>query len=615
MWPFALKAVRAYSSSFIGSFLIVLTAAALLCANGVLMETGVRADAPLLSTVAASFAGTAILVVVLVVASTFSSALRQRHAQFALLRAVGATPSQVRSMVTAEVALVFAVAAPLGAVPGLFAANLLTPVLESGGLVPAGIALSRSPLPVLGALLLLFPTALLAARLAARRITTVSPTAAVRAADAESSTLSPARRITAVGLLVAGVLVAGTPFFVRGTLGSAAGATSAFLLISAAALAGPAIVGGIARRAARATRSSSNAAGMLALVNTRGFSRRLTAAIIPLALFLALGTVQTGVNGSMVDAAGMQLRDGLGSDVIVTAPDGVTPEQAAAVASTPGVESVVGSSMVAAEVRLDSDEELGGFSWEQTGIRTVDGSTTGLIDVDVTAGSLDDLTGPATIAVSSETLFGTGKDVGDTVDLRFPDSPPVAATIVAVYERGLGFGEYLVDESTLPAANRPAGADVLFVQGAADLTVAGLQAVSVDDYVDDVVAGAASQQQLSAILLFVLVFFVAIAAANTLVMLTGARTPELALLRRIGTTRRQLTAMVATESVFVMVTALVIGTLSVIPALVGVAYGMLGRFSLAVDWPVYGGLAVAVALISAVATVAPARRSIRSRNN
>ena len=613
MWSFARAALRAYRSSFVGSFLIVLTAAALLSANGVLMETGIRADAPLLTTVAASFAGTAILVVVLVVASTFSSALRQRNAQFALLRAVGATAAQVRSMVTAEVVLVFTIAAPLGAIPGLFAAHLLTPVLESGGIVPPGLALTLSPLPAVAAVVLLFPTALLAARLAARRVTKVSPTAAVRATGAESASLSPARRITAIALLVAGLLVAGTPFIAPGTLGSATGATSAFLLITSAALAGPAIVGAIARRAARATRSSRNAAGMLALVNTRGFSRRLTAAIIPLALFLALGTVQTGVNGSLVEAAGMQLREGLGSDVIVTSPDGVTPEQATAVASARGVEAVVGSATVTAEVKVDSEDDLGGLSWEQASVRTIDGSTANLVDVGVTAGSLDDLVGPATIAVSSESLFGTGKTVGDTVELRLPDSSESTARIVAVYERGLGFGEYLVDESSLPSALRPAAADVLFVRGPANLAVPGLQTVSLDDYVDEAVADAASQQQLSAILLFVLILFVAIAAANTLVMLTSGRKPEFALLRRIGTTRRQLRWMVAIESVFVMVTALIIGTLSVIPALVGVAYGMLGRLSLAIDWPVYGALGVAVISIAVAAMLIPAHVASRTR--
>jgi putative ABC transport system permease protein len=413
MWSFARSAIRAYRSSFIGSFLIVVTAAALLSANGVLMETGIRNDAPLLTTVAASFAGTAILVVVLVVASTFASALRQRSAQFALLRAVGATATQVRSMVTAEVVIVFAVAAPLGAIPGLFAANLLTPTLESGGILPVGDTLSVSPLPVLASLVLLFPTALWAARLAARQVTRVSPAMAVRDAAVETSRLSPARRITALVLLGGGVVVAGTPFVVPGTLGSAAGATSAFLLISAAAVGGPAIVAAIAGRAARITNSSNSASTMLALVNARGFSRRLTAAIIPLALLLALGTVQTGTNASMVDAAGMQLRAGLHSDAIVTSADGVTPDQAVAVASTAGVSAVLASTTVMAEVKVDSDEDLGDLSWEQTGLRAISGETFGLIDPKVTAGSLNALTGKATVAVSSESLFATGKDVGD----------------------------------------------------------------------------------------------------------------------------------------------------------------------------------------------------------
>jgi len=615
MWSFARSAVRAHRASFIGSFLIVVAAAALLSANGVLMESGLRGDAPMLTTIAASFAGTAILVVVLVVASTFASALRQRNEQFALLRAVGATPAQVRSMVTAEVTLVFAFAAPVGAVPGLFAANLLTPVLESGGIAPGGIELTITPLPVVGSLLLLFPTALLAARLAARKVTRISPTAAVRGASAETPTLSRARRLWAIALLVSGLLLAGMPFVAPGTLGSAAGATSAFLLVSAAALAGPALVGTAAHRAASATRTSRHAATLLALVNSRGFSRRLTTAIVPLALLLALGTVQTGVNGSMVDAAAVQLRAGLGADAVVTSPDGVTAEQASDVASTAGVDAVVSSSTVPAEVRADPDEDLGGLAWEPAGLRTLPGGT-GLLDPDVTAGSLDELTGADTIAVSGESLFATGKGVGDTVDLRLDDGTEVSPTIVAVYERGLGFGDYLVDGSSLPGAGQPQVAEVLFVQGSADLTALtalGLQALTVDEYVDQAVTAAASQQDLGAILLFVLIFFIAIAAANTLVMLTGARKPEFTLLRRIGTTRGQLMGMVGVESLFVMVTALVLGTLSVVPALVSVSYGMLGTFAPAVDWPVYAALAAAVALIASVATVVPALAASRGR--
>lgn len=614
MWSFARSAVRAYKFSFLGSFLIVMLAAALLAANGVLMESGIRGDAPLLTTVAASFAGTAILVAVLVVASTFASALRQRHTQFALLRAVGATATQIRSMVTAEVAIVFAMAAPLGAIPGLYAANLLAPVLEAGGVVSGGFALTISPMPVVAAMVLLFPTALIAARLAARKVTNVSPTAAVRVASAETSQLSPARRATALCLLVAGVLIAGTPFAMPGSLGSAAGATSAFLLIGAAALAGPAIIAAVARRASHATQNSRNAAAVLALINARGFSRRLTAAIIPLALFLALGTVQTGVNGSMADAAEMQLRAGLGSSVIITAPDGVTPEQSAAVASTPGINAVMASSTVLAEVKVDDDGDFGDLLWEQTGVRVVSGNAGGIFDPKVTAGSLEDLSGAATIAVSSESLFATGKDLGDTVQLRFGPASELTATIVAVYERGLGFGGHIMDESSLPVSNRPTTTDMLLAQGQADLTSLGLQTVSVDDYVDGTVSGAASEQQLSAILLFVLIFFIAIAAANTLVMLTLARKEEFALLHRIGTTRRQLLAMVTLEAGLVVAASVIIGTLSVVPALFGVAYGMLGSFSLALDWNVYGPLVATVLAIALAAMVVPACRGTRVRN-
>jgi len=607
MWSFARSAVRANPASFAGSFLVVVAAAALLAANGVLMESGLRADAPMLTTVAGSFAGTAVLVVVLVVASTFAAALRRRTEQYALLRAVGATPAQVRSMVTAEVGLVFAVAAPVGAVPGLFAAHLFTPLLASGGIVPEGLDLVVTPLPVLGALTLLFPTALLAARLVARSVTSVSPTAAVRGTAAEPAGLSAARRAWAVVLLVSGLLLAGTPFVLPGLLGSAAGATSAFLLISAAALAGPALVGAAARRAVDASRTSRHAATLLALLNSRGFARRLTTAIVPLALFLALGTVQTGVNGSIVDAAAAQLRTGVSADAVVTAPGSLTPEQVDAVTTTPGVEAVLATASVPAEVRTDPDDDLGGLAWEPSALTALSGDAAGLVDVGVTAGSLSDLTGPGTVAVSAESLFATGKGVGDTVDVRLGDDE-TSPTIVAVYDRGLGFGDYLVDAAALP---EPVPAAALYVRGPADLAVPGLQVLTVDEYVDATVSGAAAQQELGTVLLLVLIVFIAIAAANTLVMLTSARRPELTLLRRVGATRRQLTAMIGVESAFVAGTALVLGTLAVLPALVGVAYGMLGTAVPAFDWSVYGALAAAVVLIATAATLVPTRLTTR----
>jgi putative ABC transport system permease protein len=160
-------------------------------------------------------------------------------------------------------------------------------------------------------------------------------------------------------------------------------------------------------------------------------------------------------------------------------------------------------------------------------VRPLTGSPAGLIDADVTNGSLDDLTGPGTIAVSSNAFMG----VGDMAELRF-GSTSLTATIVAVYERGLGFGDCIVLSSSLPASVQPTSSDLLLARGSG--TFPSLSVSSVDDYMDATVAGAAAQQRLGAIPLFVLIFFVAIAAANTLVVLPRARSAEFALLRRIG---------------------------------------------------------------------------------
>jgi putative ABC transport system permease protein len=305
----------------------------------------------------------------------------------------------------------------------------------------------------------------------------------------------------------------------------------------------------------------------------------------------------------------MQLRDGLGSDLVITSADGVTADQLAEIASAPGVDSLVASSAVPADV-LTRDLD-GSATWEASGVTALTGSPAGLIDAAVTSGSLEDLSEPGGIAVSDGSSFGTGIRLGDTVSLRFGDAP-LEATIVAVYERGLGFGDYIVDGRSLPTATPTVVADTVFVQGAG-VDLPGSQTMTVDEYVDETAAGAASSQQLGTVLLFVLIFFIAVAAANILVMLTGARRSEFALLRRIGATRGQLNSMIGIESMFVALAALVIGTASVLPALLGVAYGILGDFSPAIDWAVYGGLTAAVAAIVVAAMVAPAWAGGRRR--
>jgi putative ABC transport system permease protein len=188
---------------------------------GVLFESGSRAGAGveggLLVALASSYSGIALVVVVMVVASMVTLALRARRREFALMRTIGATRRQVRQQVSLEVLLVALIAVPLGAAPGIFLARRFRPLLQDAGMLSPGSQLSLSPLPVLAAVALLVPTAMLAGRLATRETLRTPPTEAVRGSAVETPGIGWKRRGFALVTLVAGLAVAFTPLVVPGT--------------------------------------------------------------------------------------------------------------------------------------------------------------------------------------------------------------------------------------------------------------------------------------------------------------------------------------------------------------------------------------------------------------
>lgn len=233
------------------------------------------------------------------------------------------------------------------------------------------------------------------------------------------------------------------------------------------------------------------------------------------------------------------------------------------------------------------------------------------------SGSLDDLGRDGTIAVSSEAALG-GAGLGDPVEVRLGGSE-VALTVVAVYERGLGLGDYLVGSGTAVAAGAEGGVLLVRAQdpaAAADVRAAvaatGLDVTDPAGYARSVRDAAAGEQGLGTALLLALLAFVAVAAGTTLVGLVGSRRAELALLRRTGATRTQLIRMVAAESVLITGTAVAVGLAAVLPALLGVGQGLLGVPVPVVDPVVLGGLLAVVALIGLTLPVAAAVRATRS---
>jgi putative ABC transport system permease protein len=621
----ATSAVRAHWPAMSGTGVVIALASTLVSLNGVLVESGLREPAGtggMLVTLASSFAGTALVLVVLVVAATTTLALRRRRREFALLAAVGATPGQVRRAISIEVLMISAVAAPLGALPGLLLARGLDPALRRSGVVPEDFVSTLSPLPVLAAVLVVVPTALVASRLAARETVRVPPTAAIRDSATESAPIGTVRRVSAVLTAGAGLSAAFTPLFLPGVAGSALAASSAFLLIGSAALAGPLLVEWTFGRTARMGARAAGAPTRLALGNLRGFSRRLTTVVVPLALLLSVGTTQTTVDRVVRDGATAQLRASIGADVVATSERGLTPRQVSALRDVPGVSEVVPLADVAAQVRTDDEDLPDSLVWEATALRvvppTVDAAT---FDPDVTRGKLSDLAAPGTVAISSDAAFETGRSTGDRVRVRV-DGRETTLRVVAVFDRGLGVGDQLIGPRTVTTLRAEPVVSTVLVDvtggaGQAASVLARLSSTQVDAtttavYVDSATSPDAAMQHLSTLLTLMLLVFVGLGSVNALVLLTAGRRQELRLLHLGGATSRQLVAMAGVESALTGVAAWAIGTAAVMPGVVGMSSGLLGLGLPHLDVTAYIALSASVVALAVTATVAPAVSTVRA---
>lgn len=603
--------LRAHRGAMVGPGLALALAGTLLSATGVLVESDLRAgaDAPapgLLTSLALSFGGTALMVVVLVVAATVTLSMRQRRREFALLRAIGATRAQVRRTVSRELVLLTALAAPVGALGGLAVARSVRPLLTDAGVVDDTFRFAVSPLPVLVAVALLLPVAVAAARISARETLRLPPTAAVRATGVDERAVGRVRRLTAVALAGTGLAAATSALLLPGLVGSATAATSALLLVGAAGVAGPLLVTWVLDHTTAASRRLRDPAVRMALANSRGFSWRLTAAVVPLAAALALGTIQSSADRALADAAVEQLRDGLHADLVVWEPAGLEPTEVAALRAADGVERATPIGSVVAQVRVDEEEVpgLAALSWESVGIRVLpDGRPDPAYDPRVVDGSLAALAEPGTIAVSTDAHLETGSGVGDRVPVRLGDGPAIALRVVAVHERGLGFGSYLIGAATLAEHGLTAPVDTVLLTTSGPVGELDHRALRPATYAAEAGVPGPQLQRLSMVLLLGLLVFVGLGAANALVMSTANRREELRLLARTGATRRQLVTMAAAEAVVVALVAWAIGTVAVAPAVIGVSLGLLGLAVPVVDLATYGVLSLAVLAIAVLGIV------------
>ncbi|MEU4803159.1 FtsX-like permease family protein [Actinosynnema sp. NPDC023587] len=578
----------------------------------------------MLMAISGSFGGIALLVAGFVVAGTLTLAMDQRRRELALLRAIAATPRQIAKLIGSETVLVAGVAAALGAGAGIFVGHGLRDAFVRIGVMPADFALSVGPIPLVVAFLLGLGVARLSAAVAARRPSRIAPTEALGEAAVERRDVGVVRTVIGLVLLLGGAGLATVPLFVHTEVAMAMSASSVLLAVIGVALLGPRAVTPI-MWLVTAPLSKLGVTGYLAAANNRANTRRLASALTPLMLSIAFAVVNF-FSQSIATAAGVQESEQvMKADYAVTAPGGVSPEVAEAARRIDGVAaagSMVRTRVTVLTERDDQERTLVAEGKPALGLDRV-GDT---VDLAVTSGSLDDLRGNA-VAVSGSEASSQEVGLGGDLTLYLDDGQETTLKVVAIYDRELAYGGYVLP-AELARAHSPTGLDdstlVKLSPGADHEAVRARLAALGAEYPGLTAVGKAElgpaergeryiQFWVNLVAVGVILGYIAISVANTLVLSTAQRRREFALLRLVGGTRRQVVRMMRAEAATVVGIAIVVGTLIAGLPLVMLSIGFLGTPVPSGPILVYLGIIGFAALLGFLALGVPTRLALRAK--
>jgi putative ABC transport system permease protein len=568
--------------------------------------------------VTAAFGGLAMFIAIFVVAGTLGLSIQQREREIALMRAVAATPGQIRRMIAWEAAIVALIGAAAGIWPGIVLGRAIAHGLMSHGITPPNDVLNYDWLPAAAAIGGGVATALLAVLAAGRRAARVPPTLALTDAAAEPRLLGPGRII---GGLIA--LAAAVPLFAVSTTTTdpqTAAATSeinAVFLVVAAAFFGPVVAYAIARLLAPTLTALSPVGGFLAAANLGAATRRFSSASTPLVLTIALSCTFYFGFTTIEHATSQQQSAALtGQLAIASAGPGLPAAALADARATPGVRSAVALTSTTLGPSLDATDTLP--------VQILTGRQGGGLDVGVIAGTISALHGD-TIALGRHRADAAHVRVGDRVAIMLGDGTATHATVVAIYTRDLAFGDALL-ASELAAGHltTPLLNEILIQTGQPAAVVAGrLQALAqrypglhVSDSASLVTANAASDaldHWFGPFFVAMIFAFTSIAVVNTLIMIALRRRRELALLRLTGATTRQVRSMARWEAILIITIGLGIGLAITATALVPLSHALTGGFRPYAPAGWFAAILGVSALLALVALAVPTRRALRTR--
>jgi len=554
--------------------------------------------------------------------NTFSITVAQRARENGLLRALGATRSQVLWSVLLEAVGIGVLASLLGLGAGVIVAAGLKGVLAALGIdIPAGglVIASRT---VLAAFVVGVGITAVAGVVPSRKAAKVPPVAAMHAAVLGTTGYGSKRRILG-GLAVLG---AGVAVLFTGLFG---GVSSAVTIVGVGAVT---IILGVAVLGRTAALPLSRAIGAplprlrgmtgeLARENSMRNPKRTAATASALMVCVAVvglmnimaSSTRASIN-SIVDQSftGDFVADPGGGPV-----GGVDHSLVERVGRLPQVASATAIRVTSAKVNGKVEQVLG-----------IDPATLpALLDIRPKAGSVGDL-GADGIAVYAQVAKDDHLALGDRVPVVFRDSGAATLRVVLIYGANPPAGNYFVGMAAFEAhvstrldygvyIKKAPGVSKPVALAAVTSVTRDYPGVAVMDQAAFKASIAKPFNQLLGLVYALLLLAVVIAVlsiANTLALSIYERTRELGLLRAVGMTRSQLRATIRWESVIIALQGTVLGLV------VGVFFGWAlvraltrsaGTLVFSVPYRTLAGVLVFGALLGVLAAVMPSRRAAR----
>ncbi len=534
------------------------------------------------------FAFIVLFVSMFIISNTFNIVLGQRVRELSLMRAVGATPQQVRRSVLTESAIIGAVASVVGLGLGMLGALGLQALFDALGLTLPDSALSLAPRTVLWALLVGVGFTVAASLLPAIKASRISPVVGLGegVGGDEGASLGWKRLAGGCLLLAVGLLFTGLGLFA--SFGSTTaqlsslGAGAAVTFIAVAVLS-PLVARWVVSLVARPLEWIMPISGRLARANAARNPRRTSATAVALTIGLALVTMVSIVGQSLKVSFSDTLATAIKADFVVSVntqaglPKALSSEVGAA-----GIGTTVGFDFDIAQVTVAAAGSPSPEAIEEQITAASVGDLEEVVDLGIVSGSLVGFDPQDGLLVRSDVADDLGLGLGDEVDLAFVSGDAATVTVAAMFEGSAFWTDWIIDSDLYDPVATSAYDDFVLVRSTLDDPQAARAAI--DEVLADYPQARLEDRQefqesiesnLNTVLVLVNVFLgfalliALVGIVNTLTLSVFERIREIGLLRAVGMTRRQMRRMIRWEAAAVALYGALVGV--VLGAVFGVA--------------------------------------------